>query len=89
MHSKKVMKMLRNLAFKRAGALAIATALTCALPAVAKDNLVVDLPDDAATLYPHLQRDTDSYTIYRNIFDNLVTRDASGKIVPQVASSWR
>ena len=45
----------------------------------------VDLPADAATLDPHVQWDTDSYTIYRNIFDNLLTRDAEGKIVPQIA----
>jgi peptide/nickel transport system substrate-binding protein len=57
--------------------------------AQSKDALVVDLPNDAATLDPHLQWDTDSYAIYRNIFDNLVTRDPSGKIVPQVASAWR
>lgn len=54
-----------------------------------KQSFVVDLPNDAATLDPHLQWDTDSYTIYRNIFDNLVTRDPSGKIVPQIASAWR
>lgn len=54
-----------------------------------KETLVVDLPNDAATLDPHLQWDTDSYTIYRNIFDNLVTRDGSGKIVPQIAASWK
>jgi peptide/nickel transport system substrate-binding protein len=63
-----------------------------AAPAVAqgkKDTLSVDLPGDAATLDPHVQWDTDSYTIYRNIFDNLLTRDAEGKIVPQVAASWK
>ncbi|MCQ8782894.1 ABC transporter substrate-binding protein [Mangrovibrevibacter kandeliae] len=54
----------------------------------AKDTLTIDLPNDAATLDPHLQWDTDSYTIYRNIFDNLVTRDAAGEIVPQIATKW-
>ncbi|WP_293856201.1 ABC transporter substrate-binding protein [uncultured Alsobacter sp.] len=54
-----------------------------------KDALTVDLPNDAATLDPHVQWDTDSYTVYRNIFDNLVTRDVSGKIVPQIATAWR
>ena len=66
----------------------------CALtfPAVAqtaKDTLTVDMPGDVATLDPHVQWDTESYTVYRNIFDNLVTRDTSGKIVPQVATAWR
>ena len=28
-------------------------------------------------------------TIYRNIFDNLLTRDADGKIVPQIGAAWR
>jgi peptide/nickel transport system substrate-binding protein len=54
-----------------------------------KDTLSVDLPGDAATLDPHVQWDTDSYTVYRNIFDNLLTRDAEGKIVPQIAAAWK
>ena len=56
--------------------------------AQSKDTLTIDLPNDAATLDPHLQWNTDSYTVYRNIFDNLLTRDASGKIVPQIATEW-
>ncbi len=56
--------------------------------AQSRDLVTVDLPNDAATLDPHLQWDTDSYTVYRNIFDNLVTRDASGTIVPQIATAW-
>lgn len=69
----------------------LAASLAGAQPALSqgKDALVVDLPNDAATLDPHVQWDTDSYTIYRNIFDNLVTRDVSGKIVPQIATAWR
>jgi peptide/nickel transport system substrate-binding protein len=54
-----------------------------------KDALTVDMPGEVATMDPHLQWDTESYTVYRNIFDNLVTRDAGGKIVPQVATGWR
>src|SRR5690606_40336634 len=34
------------------------------------------------------RRSSDLYTVYRNIFDNLLTRDASGKIVPQIATEW-
>jgi peptide/nickel transport system substrate-binding protein len=55
----------------------------------AKDLLTIDAPNDAATLDPHLQWDNDSYGVYRNIFDNLVTRDMSGEIVPQIATAWR
>ncbi|SDR15904.1 peptide/nickel transport system substrate-binding protein [Rhizobiales bacterium GAS113] len=53
-----------------------------------KQELTIDLGSDAATLDPHVQWDTDSYSVYRNIFDNLLSRDPSGKIVPQVASAW-
>jgi peptide/nickel transport system substrate-binding protein len=72
-------------------AILVAAALAWSGPAAAqpKDTLSVDLPGDAATLDPHVQWDTDSYTIYRNIFDNLLTRDADGKIVPQIGASWR
>lgn len=56
--------------------------------AATKTRLTVDLPGDVATMDPQLQWDTDSYTVYRNIFDNLVTRDTAGKIVGQVATSW-
>lgn len=42
------------------------------------------MPGQPATLDPHLQWDSDSSTVYRNIFDNLLTRVTSGKIVPQV-----
>jgi peptide/nickel transport system substrate-binding protein len=71
--------------------LAAAAALAIASAALGqgKDALAVDLPGQPATLDPHLQWDTDSYTVYRNIFDNLVTRDASGKIVPQIATAWK
>jgi peptide/nickel transport system substrate-binding protein len=67
--------------------LALAAA-TGAMAQAARDMITVDLPNDAATLDPHLQWDTDSYTVYRNIFDNLLTRDPSGRIVPQIAESW-
>ena len=72
-------------------AICLAAVLALVGPAAAqnKDTLSVDLPGDAATLDPHVQWDTDSYTIYRNIFDNLLTRDAAGKIVPQIGAAWR
>jgi peptide/nickel transport system substrate-binding protein len=54
-----------------------------------RELITIDLPNDAATLDPHLQWDTDSYAVYRNIFDNLVTRDVAGRIVPQIAENWR
>jgi peptide/nickel transport system substrate-binding protein len=71
----------------------VAATLACLVTPVAaqtsKQVLTIDVPNDAATLDPHLQWDTDSYGVYRNIFDNLLTRDATGKIVPQIARTWR
>ena len=71
----------------------VAAILACLVIPVAgqtaKQVLTIDVPNDAATLDPHLQWDTDSYGVYRNIFDNLLTRNATGKIVPQIARTWR
>jgi peptide/nickel transport system substrate-binding protein len=70
-------------------AAAITFIMTPAAAQLAREVLTIDAPNDAATLDPHLQWDTDSYGVYRNIFDNLLTRDVSGKIVPQIATAWR
>jgi peptide/nickel transport system substrate-binding protein len=59
-----------------------------AQPAEAKDRFVVDLASEPSTLDPQQQWNPDSYYVYRNIFDNLVTRNDQGEIVPQVALSW-
>jgi peptide/nickel transport system substrate-binding protein len=69
--------------------LVVALALL-AQPVLAADKavLTVDMPNDAATLDPQLQWDADSYAVYRNIFDNLVTRNTKGDIVPQIATAW-
>ena len=67
----------------------IACLVTPAAAQTAKEVLTIDVPNDAATLDPHVQWDTDSYGVYRNIFDNFLTRDAAGKIVPQIATAWR
>lgn len=55
----------------------------------ARDVLTVDLVNEPSSLDPHVQWNPDSYYVYRNIFDNLVTRDDSGKIVPEIATAWR
>ena len=62
---------------------------SAALAQAPKDILTIDAPNDAATLDPQVQWDTDSYGVYRNLFDNLITRDTKGDIVPQVATAWR
>lgn len=52
-------------------------------------TLVVDLGNESANLDPGLNYNFDSYAVYRNIFDNLLNRDAeTGEIKPWVAESW-
>jgi len=54
-----------------------------------KEKLVIGLVSEPTTLDPHKQWNPSSYYVYRNIFDNMVTRNANGKIIPQVATSWK
>ncbi|MGQ4512354.1 ABC transporter substrate-binding protein [Streptomyces sp. DW26H14] len=82
----------------RCGALAalLAVALTaCALPtttggsAPGSASLTADLASYPASLDPGLQYDTDSYSVYRNIFDQLLRRDPkTNKPVPSLATRW-
>jgi peptide/nickel transport system substrate-binding protein len=53
------------------------------------ERFVVDLASEPSTLDPQVQWNPDSYFVYRNIFDNLVTRDDKGAIVPEIATAWR
>jgi peptide/nickel transport system substrate-binding protein len=53
-------------------------------------SLTVDIDGYPATLDPGLQYDTNSYTVYRNIFDQILRRDPStNKIVPWLATKWK
>lgn len=72
----------------RAIALGLAVAGAAAMPAAAQKAIVIDLVNEPSSLDPHVQWNPDSYAVYRNIFDNLVTRDDAGGIVPQVATGW-
>ncbi|TNM63861.1 ABC transporter substrate-binding protein [Aliirhizobium smilacinae] len=56
--------------------------------ASAKDLFVVDLVNEPSSLDPQKQWNPDSYYVYRNVFDNLITRNDDGKIAPQIATSW-
>lgn len=73
------------------GAAALAAALVGGgvAMAAAKDVLVINLVAEPASLDPHLEWNPDSYFVYRNVFDNMLTRDNEGKISPQVATQWR
>jgi peptide/nickel transport system substrate-binding protein len=54
-----------------------------------KQTLVIDLVNEPTSLDPHVQWNPDSYAVYRNVFDNLITRDDEGAIQPQIATAWR
>ena len=70
--------------------IALGAMILAAAPAwAAKDRFVVDLVNEPSSLDPQLQWNPDSYYVYRNVFDNLVTRDDAGKIAPEVATSWK
>jgi peptide/nickel transport system substrate-binding protein len=76
-----------------------ATMSACSLPSTttgstatgaAKTTLTVDMTSYPASLDPGLQYDTDSYSVYRNIYDQLLHRDpATNKIVPWLATTWK
>lgn len=51
-------------------------------------DITIDLAGEPSSLDPHVQWNPDSYYVYRNIFDNLVTRNNDGEIAPQIAVSW-
>ncbi len=57
-------------------------------PAIMAQDITVNLVNEPSTLDPHQQWNPDSYYVYRNIFDNVVTRDDAGEIVPQIATEW-
>ena len=63
------------------------TLAVVALPVLARD-ITIDLAGEPSSLDPQVQWNPDSYYVYRNIFDNLVTRDNEGEIVPQIATAW-
>ena len=83
------MKRYRSRLMGAAIGLALATAGMGFQPAFAKDQITIDLVNEPSSLDPQGQWNPDSYYVYRNIFDNVVTRDNDGKIVPQIATSWK
>jgi len=58
-----------------------------AMPAFARD-ITIDLAGEPSSLDPQVQWNPDSYYVYRNIFDNLVTRSNAGEIVAEIATAW-
>lgn len=52
-------------------------------------TLVVGMISNVLSLDPANHRDRPTETVLRNMFDGLVTRTPDGKIVPEIAESWR
>ena len=69
--------------------LMLATALVTApaLPGAMAADLIVGFTLDADTLDPANHRKRETETIIRNMHDGLVTRDASMRVVPEIAES--
>jgi peptide/nickel transport system substrate-binding protein len=71
----------------------LATASCGIKPATAERDpgiLVIDTANYPSTLDPGKQYDSDTYAVYRNIFDQLLRRDPrTQKLVPWLATSWR
>ncbi len=82
------MKIISRTALAITLGLALSGSMLALDTALAKDNLVIDLVNEPSSLDPHKQWNPDSYYVYRNIFDNLISRDNDGKIVPQIATKW-
>ncbi|GGH18399.1 ABC transporter substrate-binding protein [Alsobacter metallidurans] len=73
-----------------AGAAIALTVGLAASPSMAgRDRFVVDLVNEPSSLDPQVQWNPDSYYVYRNIFDNLVTRDDKGALAPEIATAWK
>jgi len=71
-----------------AGLLAASSLTVPATVAAAKDMIVIDFVGEPNSLDPHMQWNPDSFNVYRNIFDNLMTRDDAGEFAPQIATEW-
>ncbi|RWX81684.1 peptide ABC transporter [Neorhizobium lilium] len=78
------MKMLRALTF----AALIGVVMPTLGFAAAKETVVIDLVSEPSSLDPHKQWNPDSHFVYRNIFDQLLSRDDKGEIIPSIARSW-
>ncbi len=79
------MKVLRALTF----AALVGAVMPFSAFAAPKDTIVIDLVSEPSSLDPHKQWNPDSYFVYRNIFDQLVTRDDKGEIIPAIATAWK
>ncbi|MES0880801.1 ABC transporter substrate-binding protein [Roseibium sp. SCP14] len=74
---------------QRLAVIAMLAGVLSAPETVAAQELRVGFTADALTLDPANHRDRGTETIIRNMFDGLVTRDSSMKVVPEIAEGWQ
>ncbi|MEM1276651.1 MAG: ABC transporter substrate-binding protein [Pseudomonadota bacterium] len=65
-----------------------ATALTIGAQAANAETLRWARAGDSLTLDPHAQNEGPTHTLAHQIYETLVLRDNSGKMVPSLATSW-
>lgn len=53
------------------------------------EELVIAFRGDAATLDPHMRNETTTITFQAHIFNYLMSYNADGQIVPELAESWK
>ena len=83
---------LRNLRFGVAGAvfgLLVVGALAIMTPAKAEVTVTMAQGIDPEGLDPAYETLVSSRSIFTNIYDTLVWRDAKGKLLPSLAESWK
>jgi peptide/nickel transport system substrate-binding protein len=80
----------RPFALRSRAVIALAAALA-GLPAGAAfaETLIWSRSADALTLDPHAQNDGVSHAVLRQIYETLVQRDGSGKLIPLLAKEWK
>lgn len=57
--------------------------------AAGKDKIVIGMPGEPTTFDPHIRLGLPMFQTWPLVFDNVLSRDASGKIGPGLAKSWR
>lgn len=60
----------------------------CGRPSHPVNTLVVGIAQPLSTLDPAMHRERIVEAVIRNVFDGLVTRDASMRLIPELAESW-
>ena len=79
---------------KRSWALAVALGLLLAwaafgAAAASKEKVVIGLSADPTTFDPHVTTGLPMTQTFPLVFDNILSRDHAGRVIPHLATSWR